>query len=248
MSSDQFTVEDNRRSSGGSGCTTIVIGCLVFCLVLAGIACGTGLYFTFTTNWTQVFKDVNAAAANAVESGINSVIDDTDLPEAQKDGMKAQITRLADGYREGKITLEQLKEVGDKMMKSPMMSAIPVEAARAKYIAPSGLSDAEKADAVKQMQRVAHGMLDKKITNEELETLVEGKIADKNSEGKLEFRDKVSDEQLREFITACKELADSKEIPDQNYEIDFAAEMKKAVDAVLDGKPDAPQAEVDVAN
>lgn len=241
MSSDQFTLEDNRRSSGGSGCTTIVIGCLVFCLVLAGIACGTGLYFAFTTNWTTV-------TANLVEPGIKSFIDGTDLPEAQKEGMKAQVTRLADGYREGKITLEQLQQVGDKMMNSPMMSAIPVEVARAKYIDPSGLSDAEKADAVKQLQRVAHGMLEKKITSEELEDLVVGKIADKNSEGKLEFRDKVSDEQLREFITACQELADLKGIPDQNYEINFAAEMKKAVDAVLDGKPETPKAEVDAAN
>ncbi len=240
MSSDQFTVEGHRRSSGGSGCTTLVIGCLVICLVLAGIACGTGLYFAFTTNW-------NAVTANLVEPGIKSVIDGTDLPEAQKKGMKEQVTRLADGYREGKITLEQLQQVGDKMMHSPIISAIPVEVARAKYIDPSGLSDEEKADATKQLQRVAHGMFEKKIDDKELDDLVVGRIADKNSEGKLEFRDKISDEQLREFITACKDLADSKGIPDQNYEIDFAEEMKKAVDAVLDGKPEAPKAEVEAA-
>lgn len=240
MSNDQFTVED-RRSSGGSGCTTIVIGCLVVCLVLAGVACGVGYYFYATTNW-------NAVAANVVEPGMKQMIDDTDLPEEQKEGMKAQITRLADGSRDGKITFEQLKQVGEKIMKSPMIAAIPVEVARTKYIDPSGLSDEEKANAVKQLHRIAHGMFEKKIDEKEFEKLVVGRIADKNSDGKLEFREKVSDEELRQFITACKDLADSKDIPDQNYEIDFAAEMKKAVDEVLDGKKEEVKPEVEATN
>lgn len=234
MSNDQFTVEDNTRS-GGSGCTTIVIGCLVVCLILAGIACGVGYYFYATTNW-------NALVANVVEPEIKRIINDTDLPEDQKEGMNEQVTRLADGYRDGKITFVQLKQVGDRILKSPIITAIPVEVARVSYIEPSGLSDEEKANATKQLERVAHGMFEKKIDDKELDALVEGRIADKNKEGKLEFRKKVTDEQLREFVTACQELADSKEIPDQNYQIDFAKELKEAVDSALAGKPVEPEA------
>ncbi|RCS54355.1 hypothetical protein DTL42_04200 [Bremerella cremea] len=235
MSNDQFTVEDNTRSGGG-GCTTIVIGCLVVCLVLAGIACGVGYYIYATTNWNEL-------VANVVEPEIKRIINETDLPEDQKEGMNAQVTRLADGYREGKITFVQLKQVGDSILKSPIISAIPVEVARVSYIDPSGLSDEEKANATKQLERVAHGMFEEKIDEKELEELIDGRIADKNKEGKLEFRQKVTDEQLREFVTACQKLADSKGIPDQEYKIDFAAELKKAVDAALDGKPAEPNAD-----
>ena len=78
-------------------------------------------------------------------------------------------------------------------------------------------------------------MFEKKITEDELKTLIDGRLGDIGADGEIEFRQKVSDEELLEFTQAAQELADSKGIPDQNYEIDFAAELKKAVDEVLLG-------------
>jgi len=235
MSSDQFTVEEPKKSGGG--CTTAIIGCLVICLVLAGLACGLGIY-----GWMNRVM----LGANIAESVANSMIDESDLPEEQKVRMKEQTSRLAKGVRDGDITLEQVGQVGEKIAESPAMTAIPVEVARAKYIEPSGLSDEEKADAKKQLQRVAHGAFEEKISEEELKGLLDGRIADEQPDGNLQFRENVPDEDLRELVTAAKQLADDKGIPDQNYEVDLAAELKKAVDEVLLGSPEEKGPEIEI--
>lgn len=224
MSSDQFTVEDQKKS--GSGCTGWIIGCLVVCLILAAIACGVGYW---------IYSNAGGWAADFAETAINDAIDESELPEEQKVAMKEQVSRLTQGYRDGDVTLEQLAQIGEKLQDSPVMTAIPVEVVRSTYLAKSGLTEEQKAEATKQLQRVAHGMFEKKITEEELKTLIDGRLGDVGPDGEIKFRNDVSDEELLEFTKAAKELADSKDIPDQNYEIDFAAELKKAVDEVLLG-------------
>lgn len=224
MSNDQFTVEEPKKSGGG--CTTAIIGCLVVSLVLAGVACGVGYY---------VYINIGVMAANLAESQLNSAIDEFDLPDDQKAGMKEQVSRVAQGYRDGDISMEQLGGVAENLLQSPAFTAVPVEIARSKYIEPSGLSDEEKADAKKQLQRIAHGAFEKKISEDELTALLDGRIADKQADGNLQFRDEVPDEDLRDLIAAAKDLADEKGVEDQNFEIDLAAELKKAVDKALLG-------------
>ncbi|MEW4561682.1 hypothetical protein AB1K70_04105 [Bremerella sp. JC770] len=235
MSNDQFTVEEPKKSGGG--CTTAIIGCLVVCLVLAGVACGVGYY---------VYINIGVMAANLAESQLNGVIDEFDLPEDQKTGMKEQVSRVAQGYRDGDISMEQLGSVAENILESPAFTAVPVEIARSKYIEPSGLSDEEKADAKKQLQRIAQGAFEKKISEDELKAMLDGRIADEQPDGNLQFRDNVPDEDLRELITAAKDLADQKGVGDQNYEIDLAAELKKAVDRALLGPGGDDELEIEI--
>ncbi|QDU76208.1 hypothetical protein Pan97_32530 [Bremerella volcania] len=234
MSNDQFTVEEPKKSGGG--CTTAIIGCLVVCLVLAGVACGVGYY---------VYINIGVMAANLAESQLNAAIDEFDLPEDQKAGMKEQVSRVAQGYRDGDISMEQLGSVAENILESPAFTAVPVEIARSKYIEPSGLSDEEKADAKKQLQRIAHGAFEKKISEDELKALLDGRIADEQPDGNLQFRDNVPDEDLRDLVASAKDLADEKGVADQNFDIDLAAELKKAVDKALMG-PTVDEEELEI--
>jgi len=227
MSNDQFTVEEPKKSGGG--CTTAIIGCLVVCLVLAGVACGVGYY---------VYVNIGVMAANVAETQLNAVIDEFDIPEEQKTGMKEQVSRVAQGYRDGDISMEQIGSVAENILESPAFTAVPVEIARSKYIDPSGLSDEEKANAKRQLQRIAHGMFEKKISEDELKTLLDGRIADEQPDGNLQFRNDVPDDDLRDLVASAKALADEKMIPDQDFNIDLAAELKKAVDKALMGPED----------
>ena len=227
MASDQFSVEEPKKSGGG--CTTVIIGCLVFSLVLAAIVCGVGYY---------VYLNATTMVANFMESQANELIDSSDLPDGQKQEMKQQISRVAKGYRDGEVSLEQVGQIGEKLAKSPAFTAIPIEVARSKYILPSGLTEEQKAETTKELQRVAHGMFEKEITEDELKTLLDGRIADLDAEGELQFRDSVSDEELLSLSEAAKKLADEKGIPDEDFNIDLAAELKKAIDEVLKGHSD----------
>jgi len=224
QSNDRFGAEEKKS---GGGCSTVIIGCLVTTVVLAAIACGLGYY---------VYINLRSWGADLVQTALIAGIEDTDLPVEQKEGMKQQIKRVTTAYKEGDIGFDQIGEIVEKLSKSPAFTAIPVEIARVKYVEPSGLSDEEKADAVLQLQRVARGAFEEKISEDELKNAMDGHIADIEPDGNLQFREDVSDEQLREFITELKDLADSKQIPDENFNVDLAAELKKAVDEVLEGK------------
>lgn len=225
MAEEQFTVEESKKPSEG-GCTTAMIGCLVVMLVLSAVACGLGYY---------AYVNFGVLVANLAESQANTFIDSWDLPEQQKTGMKEQISRVAESYREGEISAEQVQQVMEKLTDSPAMSVLPVEMARSQYIAPSGLTDAEKADAQRQLRRVAHGVFEKIISQEELDNLLEGHISETKSDGTTEVRPRLTDEELKAFIAASRELADSRQIPDEDFQVDLAAELKKAVDEVLLG-------------
>lgn len=225
MADEQFSVEETKRPSEG-GCTTAIIGCLVVMLVLSAVACGLGYY---------AYLNFGILAANFAESQVNSFIDEWDIPEEQKTGMKEQISRVAKSYRDGEITAEQVGQVFEKLSESPAMSVLPVEMARTQYIAQSGLSDEEKEDATRQLRRVAHGAFEEIISQEELDTLLKEHVSEEQPDGSTEVRPSLTDEELRAFIAACRELADAHEIPDEDFKIDLAAELKKAVDEVLLG-------------
>jgi len=236
MADDTFSAETTKQAKGGSGCTTAIIGCLIVLLILAALACGLGYY---------AYVNMGVWVTNFLEEMLVQVIDESELPPEQKEGMKKQISRVATAYRDGDITFEQVTQIGEKLGQSPVFMAIAVETAKFSYINPSGLSDEEKAEATKQLNRVAHGTFEKKINEEELQDLMDGRIADRGPDGNLEFREKVSDDQLRELIDASRQLADDKGIPDENFKVDLAAELKKAVDEVLNRRvADTPDVEI----
>src|SRR5690606_34975256 len=134
MSEGQFQVEQPEQKSG---CGCYVVGCLIVSLVLLGAACGIGYY---------ALQNARTWTADIAVHGLTDVIDESDLPEDQKQGMKQQIGRVTQGIRDGEVGFEQMGEIGQKLAESPAMTAIPVVVARHQYINPSGLSDEEKED------------------------------------------------------------------------------------------------------
>ncbi|UUO04461.1 hypothetical protein M4951_13780 [Blastopirellula sp. J2-11] len=214
----------NEPQKSGGGASKILLGCLVVILLIFAVFCAGGVY---------LYMNAGTFVAQIAKSVGHQMIDETDLPEEQKVGMKEQIDRLADGYVDGDISQEQLEQIGTNISKSPVISAIPVIVVETLYIKKSGLSDEEKADAKKQLNRVAHGMFEDKITSEQLDPAME-KIATKDENGKWQMRNPLTDEELKSFVGEMKTIADENEIPDEDFNIDIVAEFKKAIDDALE--------------
>ena len=191
--------------------------------IIVAIVCG-GMYYAYS--------QAGNLLANIGREAMVQAIEGSELPADQKTKMTAQIDRVANGYKAGEISFDQVTVILQKIGESSAISAIPVEVCKSIYIAPSGLSDEEKADANQQLQRITRGMFNEKIAQEELDPILE-KVARKQGVGNWKFEDKVTDDQLREMIEQCKILADAKNIPDEKFEIDLAEELKKSIDEGL---------------
>jgi hypothetical protein len=197
-------------------------GCLVM-LVLGVIAAGVIAYLVYT-NAKSI--GVNFARQNMVQA-----VESSDLSEADKREVVAQIDRVAEDYKAGKITTEQLGEIATELMNSPLLIVGMVYVIDQKYVISSGLSDDEKTEARLTLQRAARGLHEKKLSQEEVQQAA-APLMEAGPDGKKQLKETVTDEELREFLTDLKQLVDEAEIPEEEYKVEIGAEFRKAVDRV----------------
>ena len=209
-------------------------GCLiVFVVVLVlGIIAGVYAYRKFP-EW----------AAMGISEGAKQMINETELPEEEKVDISVQIDRLAEATRERKLTLTQMGEFLQNLVQSPLMTTLAMSMIDKKYIEPSGLSDEEKSEARVTVQRFMRGAIDEKITQPEVEKAMEP-VSTRKPDGNMELKEKVTDDELKEFLATAKEQADAAGIPEEVEAVDPSDEFKRIVDKTLgEGGDEAPAAE-----
>ena len=200
-----------------------LIGCLGGFLVLA-LLCAGGTWYTV--------RNAPRLGADLTRSTLTQFVENSELKPEDKRAVIAQIDRVAAKYKRGEITLEQVTQIGEEIMQGPLMVLLMALAAEEQYLNASGLSAEEKAAAKRTVQRVGRGVVEKKITEEELDPLLDH-VSTKGANGQRAFAEKLTDEQLRQFLTEAKALVDAKGIPDEPYQVDVGAQLKSAVDRVL---------------
>ena len=112
------------------------------------------------------------------------------------------------------------------------------------YIRDSGLSDDEKAAAEIAIHRFARGVIDESIPEAEREAVLDT-ISSENAQGQREFKQKLTDDEVRAFVNAAKQAADDAGVAEEVPEINFADEFDKAIDEAL-GETAKPAAAPDV--
>lgn len=203
----------------------IVGGCLVVLAILVVLAVAGGIFVamnlkTWTADWT----------VQIVEAGLEK----SELSEEQKSAIMVHVQDLADGFKAGDVTFQQVQRIGKELISGPIIPVAVVYGARKQYIDPSGLSEEEKLNANLQMERLARGVFEKKIDIDELEDAVD-EIAVRTREDQWQLRDPevVDDKGLREMVGKITALVDEKEIPAEHFEVDVAAEVAEAIDRGL---------------
>jgi hypothetical protein len=210
----------------GWGCLGCALGCLGIIVVL-GIAAGIGTWY-FIKQLPEIARQ-----------GIHEMIKDSDLSEDDKRVVMQQVDRLVDGYKDGRIDMQQLARFAEDFAQSPLMDLLIAFGAKVQYIEKSGLTPDEKAEAEKTLQRVARGVIEEKIEQEKLDIAL-NHISNEQPNGARQFKESVSDEELRAFLSECKKLADEAQIPDEDVQVDIGKELKKLVDKTLGELPDEP--------
>jgi hypothetical protein len=209
--------------SGSSGMGMCLLGCLGIGL-LALVLCGGGIYYVVTNAKALAIAAVRQIAVAAVEK--------SQIPDEEKREVIAQIDRVAKAYKDGQISDEQMQRIFNELGDSPIIQSAIGEFAYQQYVVPSDLSAAEKAEARLTLQRVARGLFEKKISEQDLQPAMdyitlEGPANDKK------FKESLTREELEGFLDECRRAADDAGIPEEPFTIDYGDEVKKAIDRAL---------------
>jgi hypothetical protein len=202
-------------------------GCLIGCAVVLGAVLILGALASYL-----FYKNFRSIAAKFGEQAVGQMLDESNLPDQEKAEIKEQVARVAKAYRENKISNEQMVEVLEKVMKSPLMPAIMVVAVDKQYLDKSGLSAEEKTEGRVSLERFVRGVIDGKIKKEDTDKVMVH-LADRQPNNQWKLRKHVSDDELRAALAAAKEQADAAGVAATPEAIDPSEEFKKIIDEEL---------------
>lgn len=216
---DEGEATPRRRSKWAS--------CLIGCLVVLGVML---VLMIVVAVW--VARSWRGWAADFGSQAVSHAIDTSDLPPQEKGEVKVQVERVAKSLRDGQISGEQAKTILQGVFESPLMPALVVAAVDKHYLERSGLTDDEKAQGRIALSRFARGMIDHKIDEKGLDSVMVH-VADRQPNGEWRLRQQVSDTDLRAALTEAKARADETGIAAEPEEFDPSDEFKRIIDEAL---------------
>lgn len=203
-----------------------LIGCLVVIVVALLLLALIGYWIS--RNWR------NMTATWGTEM-IRQVMAQSHLPPQEQQEIMVQVDRVAQAFRENRISVDQGERLAGILTQTPVLSLIELSMIEHHYFAKSGLSAEEKSAGRQTLQRFIRGALDDQIGPAGVNaTMVH--VAYRHDPGpdhQWTLRDKLTDDELRAFFAEAKQQADAAKIPDQPADVDPSEEIKKIVDATL---------------
>ena len=224
---DPFESQDQDRipeKKGLSGCAIAGIGCVVI-VVLGLIAVVVGGWWV-ANNVREFGTDF---AVSAMKEGLNEL----EVPDDQRKRMHDRIDDVGQQFKDGNLEIEQVMAIFKKLSESPILPAGVSLFVKRVYIRDSGLTEEEKAAADIAIQRFSRGVIDNSIPEAKREAVLD-MISTRKPDGNREFKQKLTDDELRTFLKAVTETADEAGVPAEVPEINFADEFDKAIDEALD--------------
>jgi hypothetical protein len=225
-----WEVEPDLPKSKGGGCLK---GCLIATVVLLLLTVLSGWYAS--NNW-------RGWAGSLGRTMVNGVLDETELPAEEKTEILEQVQRVITAFEKGSLTNAQAEDLLTQLTESPLSAPVIAFVIEKKYFDSSGLSDEEKETGRMTLRRCVRGLFDEELTEDDADAVL-SHIGTKDPEGNWEFRDDVTDDELREFLAEAKERADNAGVAETVEEVDPSDEIKRIVDSVLN--PELVEAEVE---
>jgi len=218
-------------SNEDSGCMIKILIGLAIILVLGGGGCFYAVYWGIGKAYEF--------AAISVDEIVNTSLDESALTDDEKKGIKASVKKLTDKLRNREIEMEQFAKIPTVLENDLASQYIVLLNFSRKHIAQSGLSDAEKSDGMRTVQRVMRGYADNKISsiNDIDSTLPIETVTTTTTEGTTytttKIKEKLTDDEIKETLTSLKKIADDAGVEDASFEVDIVKEVDKIIEAII---------------
>lgn len=180
-----------------------------------------------------VIRKWRSIAVSFAKGPLIAQINSSTLPSEQKTRLTNRIDSFTADWADRKITDEQFGKTMENIAEGPLMPLLLMWGAEKKYLAPSKLTDAEKAEAERSLQRFARGVIEKVIDKVEIKRVMA--YIEVPSGGNHQLKNVLTDDELRKFLSEVKAQADKAKVPDEAYTPNIADELDKAIDNGLNG-------------
>ena len=176
---------------------------------------------------------------------IVAVINDSDLPQAEKAEVITQVDRIVAAYQERKINQADLERIFTELQDSPALIALTLYGIDDEYLTGTDLTTAEVEQGHRTFQRALRAVYEGKITEEAFYAALpdeeNGPMAADDAGDAKPVQDRVrlasnktppssADDDLRLSLAKLKVIADNAGIPDEPFEIHIGEAVKKLVD------------------
>ncbi|KAA0215384.1 MAG: hypothetical protein DYG94_04140 [Leptolyngbya sp. PLA3] len=211
----------HRRGGLIQGCL-IVLSVILLLAIIGGV-----VVFMYGRQWI----------ANGTAAGMRALIQESDLPASEKPEINAIIDEVRDDFKAGNITLEEIGTIFADFGSSSVLATGAALQFQALYVAPSKLSDEEKAAAGITFDRLAQAISEGKVKWENLDEVLKP-IAYDTGNNNIEFQkpEAVSDDELRTVIGQAQAAADAAGVPAEVVKIDLSDEFRHYIEGKL-GRP-----------
>ena len=210
----------------------ILVGCLVTLGLCVVLCAGVGFW---------AYSSAKGFVADLSKQAVEAALEEAQLPPQEEAAILEQFERVSDGFETGDVTFEEVGKVIENVAKSDIVGLIALQAIETKYLNSSGLSDEEKSEAKRTIMRIVRGATEKKLDQEDIKKLTDHFLLepDPSAEalpediGADDWKQSLTDDELRELLADAKALADEKEIPDEDFEVRISDILRDAIDDVL---------------
>lgn len=214
-----------------------LVGCGIALAVVVLLVIGLGVFITL--KWRDF-------AASGMSTGMTQLISGMPIDETEKAETQLVVDDFIERFRTRDISLEQVGRVIEQIAESPVLPAGVAMGVGNAYFKDSDLTEEEKADGRLQVTRLAYGLADETVDTNELRVILAPLRADPSDREVIQFdlqgqniRMKVpqntTTEELRSFIAAVRESADSNGLPEAPPPFDLSGELEAAINRALNG-------------
>ena len=176
-------------------------------------------------------------AADGTETLAQEMFKGLALPQPEIDAAMKPVKSFTDQVRNEQVSIEQGLAVGKAITEGAVPAVVMVRGFQVKHLKPSGLSEEEKEAGYVTATRFAHGVIEDLIPEGERNAVKDLLTETKTTTGpngqtrtRVEFKEQLTDEELREVLALMKSSADAAGLEDRAYEVDLPAEIQKAID------------------
>lgn len=206
-----------------SGCAKAGIGCgIALLIVVIIVALGAWYIARNAKSWT----------AGAFASVVNQAVDQSTLPDEQKNAITSRVDHVRDEFVAGNITLEQIGRAMENLNVENLIAAGFTQYVGTGPMQSSALSDDDRAVGKQAMNRVATGVLDGQISESQARQAL-APIMQQTGSGNWEFKTNPTAEELQQVMDNANDLADKAGIPEDVEEVDFGKRVDEAFDEAL---------------
>lgn len=215
----------------------ILVGCLSF--VIAGL-------LLVSIGGIVVWQNLRGWTANASIATADRLLQEIHLPNEEHDAIMQRARLLAEEFKDKNITVAEFQQLGEALTESELMPMLIAKAMYGGYIAPSTLSDEDKARGQLAFGRLARGVVDEKLVEDDFDYVVSplsknaqysiGLDSDSDSDISLRSPRQVSNEDLLLVIERAEKLAEEKELSPEPLNVDIVEELDRIVEETLGRK------------